>query len=372
MFARTCKLLINLAVFAELPGTFRLMHKLQDWKSRVRSRWLSVYLPAGPEIVQAGLVLFGLALLTGCAGFAASQGPQLKLREVHPFGATSLAFSSTGDRLASGGQMGEVLIWSMPSGDRLPVLKAHHQPVKDLLWIDKDHLLSRDEHGDIFVWDTSSRRVVASLPNQDVTAVAFLPDRRQLIVGDASGGLRSLSYPGFELLAAAVVGMSITSIAVEPDNSAMAVSSSDGNVRMFDRALRLLRMMQRPPGKVFELRFSPDGRWLAGGGWFRLFLWNTATGALQVRSVAHSGKIVSLDYSPDGRQMATIGRIFDARLLLTDTVSGKVLRRLQAPPLCGWRVRYSPDGRMVGASSENGSVYLYDVTIPYKPTWYHD
>ncbi|MGB7934968.1 MAG: hypothetical protein WCH04_22665, partial [Gammaproteobacteria bacterium] len=273
---------------------------------------------------------------------------------------------------ASGGLKGEVLIWSVPSGYRLAVLKAHHHPVKDLLWIDEDRLVSRDEHGDIFVWNTSSRRVVDSLSNQDVTAIALLPIRRELIVGDSAGLLRSLSYPGFVPLAAGEVGTNVTSIAVAPDGSAIAVSSGDGNVRLFDHELRLLRIMQRPPGRVFELRFSPDGKQLAGGGWFKLFLWTSATGELQVRSVAHSGAVVSLDYSPDGRHMATIGRIFDAGLLITDAASGNVLRRLQSPPLCGWKVRYNPDGRTVSASSENGSVYLYDLTIPYKPTWYHD
>jgi len=301
-----------------------------------------------------------------------SQGPQLKLREVHPFGATSLAFSLSGDRLASGGLNGEVLIWSVPSGDRLAVLKAHQHAIKDLLWIDKDHLVSRDERGEIFVWDTMSRRVVDSLSNQEVTAMALLPHRRQLIVGDATGRLRSLGYPGFEPLAADVVGSNVKSIAVAPDSSSIAVSGGDGNVRLFDRELHYLRTMQRPPGRVFELRFSPDGKQLAGGGWFKLFLWTSATGVLQVRSVEHSGAVASLDYSPDGRHMATIGRIFDARLLITDTNSGKVLRQLESPPLCGWKVRYSPDGRTVSASSENGSVYFYDVTIPYKPTWYHD
>lgn len=338
----------------------------------MRSRWLSGYLRTGTEIHSAWLLLLSLVFLPGCAGFSVSQGPQLKLREVHLFGATSLAFSLSGDRLASGGLMGEVLIWSIPSGDRLAVLKAHHYAVRDLLWLDRDHLVSRDEHGDIFVWDTSSRVVVDSLSNQEITAMAFLPYRRQLIVGDATGLLRSLGYPGFEPLAAAVAGKDVKSIAVAPDGSSIAVSSGDGNVRLFDRELRLLRIMQRPAGRVFELRFSPDGRQLAGGGWFKLFLWTSATGELQVRSVAHSGAVVSLDYSPDGRYMATIGRIFDARLLITDAASGKVLRQLQSPPLCGWKVRYSPDGGTVSASSENGSVYFYDVTIPYKPTWYHD
>jgi len=265
-----------------------------------------------------------------------------------------------------------VLIWSVASGNRLAVLKAHHHPVRDLLWIDEERLASRDDHGQIFIWNTSSRIVIDSMSRHEVTAMAFLPFRRQLIIGDSTGQLRSIGFPGFEPHAAAEVGGNVISIAVAPDSSLIAVSSGDGNIRLFDRELHPLRRMQRPPGKVFELRFSPDGKQLAGGGWFKLFLWNSATGELQVRATGHSGAIVSLDYSPDGRHMATIGRIFGARLLITDTASGDVLRRLQSPPLCGWKVRYSPDGRRLSASSENGSVYLYDLTIPYRPTWYHD
>ena len=60
--------------------------------------------------------------------------------------------------------------------------------------------------------DTSSRRVVDSLSNQEVAGMAFICFIRELIVGDASGRLRSLGYPGFEPLAAAVVGRNVKSI----------------------------------------------------------------------------------------------------------------------------------------------------------------
>jgi hypothetical protein len=337
----------------------------------VESGCLTRYRSKRNVLILLRLLLPALAFLAGCTAFSVSQGPQLKLDEVHPFGATSLAFSPSGDRLASGGLLGEVMIWAVPSGRRLAVLKAHHQPVRDLLWIDRDHLVSRDEGGGMFVWETSSPGVVDALSGQHVTAIAWSPQRRRLIVGDAEGRLRSLGYPGLAPLADTGVDTGVLELAVAADGTQTAVLTADGRVLLYDAGLRFLRPVEQPPGKVYELRFSPDGRQLAGGGWFKLFLWNVATGRLQVRSVEHTGAVVSLDYSPDGKHMATLGRIFDGRLLITDAASGTVLRRLYSPPLCGWKVRYSPDGRIVSASSENGSVYLYDVSASYQPTWYH-
>ena len=60
------------------------------------------------------LVLASLLFIHACSGFRVSQGPQLRLDEVHPFGARHIAFSPGGDRLASGGVLGDIRIWAIP------------------------------------------------------------------------------------------------------------------------------------------------------------------------------------------------------------------------------------------------------------------
>jgi WD40 repeat protein len=202
--------------------------------------------------------------------------------------------------------------------------------------------------------------------------MALLTAPVRLVVGNSTGQVRSFSYPEFEPLAETRLGSKVLSVAIEPASQRVAVLAADESVQLFDSRLQAVRTMQAPPGKVFELRFSPDGRQLAGGGWFKVFLWSVTSGALQVRDSGHRGLVVSLDYSPDGRQMASIGRITDANLLVTDTASGDLQRRLSPQPLCGWNVRFSPDGRYVASASEDGSIRLYDISIPYQPTWYHE
>jgi len=313
-----------------------------------------------------------IVCISGCSGFAVSQGPELKLHEVHPFGARRVAFSPEGTLLASGGLQGEVQIWSVPGGERLALLEDHEHRIEGLLWINEKHLLSTDEHGKILVWDIGSQTITAALQTEPLTSVAWMSSPGTLIVGYAAGQLRSFSYPGFKQVSQTDTGSKVLSVAAGPANRQVAVSTENKHVQLFDSRLQSLRMMQGPPGKAFGLRFSPDGRQLAGGGWFDIFLWSTATGQLQVRDTGHHGLISSLDYSPDGGQMVSIGRITDANVLVTDTASGSLNRRLTTQPLCGWNVRFSPDGRYIASSSEDGSLLLYDITIPYQPTWYHE
>ena len=323
------------------------------------------------NLLYLALVLLLMAV-SACTGFRVSQGPQLRLEEVHPFGALRIAFSPAGDRLASGGLQGDIRIWAIPGGENLAVLNGHNKPVSGLTWLDDDHLVSADTRGTLRVWDAAAGEPVTEFHTEDITSIALLPWPARIVVGHATGELRIYSWPDMALLAETELPAEVVSIAVEPEQQLIAVATDDRRVQLFDARLAPLRELQTPPGKVFELRFAPDGHQLAGGGWYRVFLWSTVSGELQVRDSGHFGAVASLDYSPDGQQLVSIGRITNAMVLVTDVASGQLERRLSPQPLCGWDVRFSPDGRYIASSSEDGSVLLYDITEPYRPTWYHE
>lgn len=335
-----------------------------------RSAWLPpATLPC--HVLQVLLSSGVLAVLAACSAFQASQGPLLELREVHPFGAQRIAFSPAGDRLASGGLLGEIIIWSVPDGEKLAVLRGHRKAINSLGWLDDTHLVSTDGGGELRVWDSAARQVVGMQHVEQIAAAALLPAPARILIGTASGTLRVYSWPGLELHYEVLLGSGIHALAVDPDRREIAVVNADRRVRLFDYRLELQRELPEAPGRVFALRFSPDGRQLAAGGWFSLYLWSLPDGGLQIRETGHFGAIAALDYHPDGRQLVTIGRITDASVLVTATDGGKLERRLAHQPLCGWDVRFSPDGRYVASSSEDGSVFLYDLDLPYRPTWRH-
>jgi WD40 repeat protein len=313
-----------------------------------------------------------LTAVSACSGFRTSQGPQLRLEEVHLFGARRIAFRPAGDRLASGGQRGDVRIWSIPAGESLGTLEGHGRPVSGLAWLDDDHLVSADTQGKLRIWNATAGEILNELRTERITSLALLPSPERIVVGHATGRLRVYSWPDLTLLAETGLQDTVLSVAIEPQRQWIVVATDDRRVQLFNGRLARLRELQTPPGKSFELRFSPDGQQIAGGGWFRIFLWSTASGALELRDAGHFGAVASLDYSPDGQRLASIGRITCATVEITDVATGQLERRLSPQPLCGWHVRFSPDGRYVATSSEDGSVTLYDMTLPYRPTWRHD
>ena len=330
------------------------------------------------------------ATLAGCAAFTPVQHPAVALPHIHPFGATRLAFSPDGTRLASGGHQGEVRLWSVPSGDAITTLRGHHAPIRGLAWLDDAALVSGALDGKLVAWDPRSGEAnevvdsgapITALAVLDKSPPAPLLQRGEtpiLVTGHADGYIRVYThvgiaadgrpYSGLEQTAQRRFGSTVLSLAARPEGTGLAASFEDGRVLLLDPSLHSLGELPQTGRRALELRFSPDGRHLVGSAWFKLMVWDLASGELEIRGTEHHGAVISVDFSPDGRHLASIGRHTDARVRLTEFATGQVERRLAPHALCGYAVRFSPNGRYLATGSEDESVRLYDLSAPYRPT----
>jgi WD40 repeat protein len=292
------------------------------------------------------------------------------LHEVHPSGAHRIAFDPAGRRLASGGLHGGIHVWSVADGTRLQSIDAHHDRITGLAWLDGARVISADHSGWLLVSDVATASTLTSMRLPAVDALAVSAGGAWVTTIDA-GGIRKLALPGLQLMMQRALPERPLALAIDHAVDRIAVSGRDRRVWLLDGRLRILAELPRPSRDAYALAFAPNGRTLLGGGWFKLLAWDLDSGRLEEYPTEHLGKISSVAISPDGAHWLSLGRVTDSRLLMMDAVTHQIERRFQSHALCGQQARFSPDGRYAASSSDDGSVYIYDLAAPYAPVFPH-
>lgn len=128
-----------------------------------------------------------------------------------------------------------------------------------------------------------------------------------------------------------------------------------------------LRHQLRPPletfdghaGPVWNVAYSPDGKWLASGGTDGARVWDVATRQVVRRLDAGDAEVNAVLFSPDGVRLFTAQA--DGRLCVWDATTGaklhvKSILKGEIENIC-----QSADGRYLAAADLNHQVVVYDV-----------
>lgn len=308
--------------------------------------------------------LLWIFCIAGCASLGIDRHPILRLDQAHPFGVTALAYNHNGGLLATGGFFGEVRIWHMPDGAALISLPGNHEAVRGIAWMDDNTLVAGTEDGILTAWDLRAHQIMRRIAAAPLSALIRLPGSQDIIVAQRDGYLRIYACPSLTKIAERQLAAALRAVAVSRDGQTIAVATDNHQVLLFDTKLRVTQTLAPAPRDVLSLRFSPDGKQLAAGTWFKMLFWDITTGQQTLRDTEHFGAIISIDYTPDGKDLVSLGRISDSSLRLTDVATGAVLSRMAPLPLCGWMARVSPDGHYVAAGSESGDVDVFDLAAP--------
>ena len=137
-----------------------------------------------------------------------------------------------------------------------------------------------------------------------------------------------------------------------------ATASDDKTVRVWSlpdgRLLRTLRVPIGPgnSGKVFATAVSPDGRWIAAGGWDAqsditdfVYIFDASTGTLVTRVGPFGNVINHLAFSPDGRWLAATS-IAGVGLEVIDAQTWRITAEDQTYAGESYGVAFGPDGRL--------------------------
>jgi WD40 repeat protein len=182
----------------------------------------------------------------------------------------------------------------------------------------------------------------------------------------------------------------IWKIAFTPDGKQLVSASDDKVIRVWDVAtgkpLRTLRGEIAPgdAGKIYAMALSPDGKWLAAGGWTdksdakvpccgEIRLYDFVSGELKALLKGHESVVFSLAFSPDGTRL--ISGSADKTAILWDvspvTAPGaaakvappilKTLHRLKGHTAAIYAVDFTPDGARAVTGAYDNDLKLWRV-----------
>jgi WD40 repeat protein/DNA-binding XRE family transcriptional regulator len=296
----------------------------------------------------------------------------------------AVAFSRSGNLLATAGADGTVRLWNPATGHAVgaPIHASARHGVHGLAFSPNGTLLATaDGDGTVRLWNTATRRPVGAPLHASgktknrygVRAVAFSRDGTLLATGGADGTVRLWNTAtrrpvGAPLHASARYG--VYGVAFSPDGTLLASVGGDNTVRLWQTATR------RPVGGPHRtgsgpvvggggVAFSPDGTLLASAGADgTVRLWHTATGrpdgAPLQKSVSGFG-VYGVAFSPDGKLLAAANG--DGTMPLWNPATG---RRARAPikatnPLNGVHgVAFSPGGTLLATALGDGTARLWN------------
>jgi WD40 repeat protein len=115
---------------------------------------------------------------------------------------------------------------------------------------------------------------------------------------------------------------------------------------------------------VQSLTFSPDGRWIASGGFREVILWDAQTGMLRRKWTEFADRVVALDFTKDGKLLATGGGAptEDGEIKVFDVTTGNLVLDIKnghSDTVFG--VRFSPDGTKLATCAADKFVKVFEL-----------
>ncbi|HKJ38244.1 MAG TPA: TIR domain-containing protein [Anaerolineales bacterium] len=185
---------------------------------------------------------------------------------------TGVAFTNDSQLVATAGTDGVIWFWDM-TGEKQQVSLDNSEPVFSIATSPTNSLLFAGLHNKIKIWNTNINKQVAEIQQ----------------TGD------------------------INTIAVNSDGTLLATGSTENMITLWnvasDGTLTQYKDLLQLNGIPRALAFSPDNRWLAGGGFSGFaYLWDLDSGQELARIPHGANSVTSVSFSLDSAQLLTVSR----------------------------------------------------------------
>ncbi|MFO0624633.1 MAG: serine/threonine-protein kinase [Polyangiales bacterium] len=218
------------------------------------------------------------------------------------------------------------------------------------------HAAMSGEHGAL-VWDVARAEMVSTPSVAGLTALAFSPDGRSLLVATASGQFFCATPPAAPLRAVASLGRSLSRILPLPDGRGAYLTSTDAVLRRVELATGATRAWTDHAGVILDAAISTDGA---------LVVTSSADHTVRLRDAqtdssrvlwSHGSSPVRVAISRDGRRVASGAS--DGAVWLGSAVGGDA-RPLEGHARAIVALAFSHDGAWLAAADAASVMSVWD------------
>lgn len=279
-------------------------------------------------------LLFAATAIVTAQTSAAPVQPQLVVQLGHSDKVRSAALSPDGRRLVTGSNDHTAILWDADTGQELHTLRGHSNSVTSVAFSPDGHrVLTGSEDHTAKLWDAETGQELRTFEGHSgaVWAVAFSPHGRRVLTGSADKTARLWdTETGQELRTFQGHAGGVTSVVFSPDGGTVLTGSTgDDTARLWDvETGHELRTFPHNFQGVSSLAFSPDGgRVLTGDGYGVAELWDLESGQEPRYLRGYLGfPVSSVGFSPNGQTVLTIGGL--ATATLWDAETGQVVQSI--------------------------------------------
>jgi WD40 repeat protein len=284
----------------------------------------------------------------------------------HAPGVLELAWQPKGANIATSGQDGAVRLWNaaQPSMPARVLAQSPRWPA-GLAWRADGRQLAFAQGKDVHVFDAEGQ-VVKQLGGHPVALSQLQWRGRDELVCAGNGALFIDRIDAGSVEQFALEGTPVA-LAVSPDSKVAACGLADGTVNFRHLNSRKRSRMSGYAGKVDQLAWSANSRWLATSstGATSIVAWDFSgkgpEGSEPLQLEAHEERIERLVFQPNGPLLVSTGR--DWRVVLWRPGPGSRaaldIHLLDGP--AGTAV-FSPDGRRLAVAQPSGRIRFFSLS----------
>ncbi|MEH2183638.1 nSTAND1 domain-containing NTPase, partial [Nostoc sp.] len=286
--------------------------------------------------------------------------------ESHSDQVRSVAYSPSGEQLASASDDNTIKIWDVSSGQLVKTLTGHSSYVFSVAYSPNgQQLASASNDKTIKIWDVSSGKLLQTLSSHSnsVWSVVFSPDGQNLASASDDKTIKIWDIATGKVLRTLEGHTnSVNSVAYSSNGQKLASASDDKTIKIWDISTgKVLQTLDGHTDSVITVVFSPDGQKLASASDDKTIkLWNIFNGKVLRTLNQHTDSVYSVVFSPNGQLLTSGSR--DKTIKFWDISTGKVLRTLEGHTNSVNSVAYSPNGQQLASASYDKTIKIWDVS----------